>query len=498
MAMPHLIEACRDPQLFAPWFKKPDSWRPWLVALKALFGLPMDSAELTLFQACTGRTTAPTEPSSEGWFIVGRRGGKSFITALVGVYLATFRDYTQYLAPGERGVIMVIAVDRRQARAIFRYVRALLEGVAMLSRMIEKVNAESIDLTSRISIEIHTASFRSVRGTTVVAALLDEIAFWRSDDSANPDTEILAALRPAMATIPGAMLIGISSPYSRRGVLFEAYRDHYGQGGNTLIWKSDTRTMNSTVPQRTIDRAFAYDPQAAASEYGAEFRSDLAAFLQNEWLDTAVMPGRFELPPQPGVTYHAFADPSGGGADSFTLAIAHHEGEHTVLDVLRGRHGSPDAAVREYSALLKTYGLKECVGDKYAAAWTVDSFLREGIEYKHSELSKSEVYLEALPMFATGTVRLLDNVRLLAELRQLERRTASSGKDTIDHPARSHDDHSNAACGALWLAKAKVAFVIPQWMWAMNDVDPDETRRKRIEDFDRRANLLYFIDKEGR
>ena len=38
------------------------------------------------------------------------------------------------------------------------------------------------------SIEVHTASFRTVRGYTVCAALLDEIAFWRSEESANPDT----------------------------------------------------------------------------------------------------------------------------------------------------------------------------------------------------------------------------------------------------------------------------------------------------------------------
>ena len=62
--------------------------------------------------------------------------------------------------------------------------------------------------------------FRAVRGYTVVAALCDEIAFWPVDtDAANPDTEILAALKPAMATIPTAMLICMSSPYAKKGSL---------------------------------------------------------------------------------------------------------------------------------------------------------------------------------------------------------------------------------------------------------------------------------------
>ena len=74
--------------------------------------------------------------------------------------------------------------------------------------------------------EVHTASFRSVRGYTVVAAILDEIAFWRSEDSANPDREIVNALRPAMATVPGALLLAMSSPYARRGVVWDAYQRH--------------------------------------------------------------------------------------------------------------------------------------------------------------------------------------------------------------------------------------------------------------------------------
>ena len=96
---------------------------------------------------------------------------------------------------------MILATDRRQARVIMRYVTALLEGVPMLARMVERMGIESIDLTNSITIEIHTASFRSVRGYTVVAAICDEIAYWRSEESANPDREILDALRPAMSTI---------------------------------------------------------------------------------------------------------------------------------------------------------------------------------------------------------------------------------------------------------------------------------------------------------
>jgi hypothetical protein len=62
----------------------------------------------------------------EIFLICGRRSGKSFVLALIAVWLACFHSYRQYLAPGERGTIFIVASDRRQARTILRYVTALL------------------------------------------------------------------------------------------------------------------------------------------------------------------------------------------------------------------------------------------------------------------------------------------------------------------------------------------------------------------------------------
>jgi hypothetical protein len=89
-----------------------------------------------------------------------------------------------------------------------------------------------------ICVEVHTASYRSVRGYSVVAALCDEAGYWRSDESTNPDSEILAALRPAMATIPNALLMVLSTPYARAGVLWDAYKKHFGKAGNVLVWQA--------------------------------------------------------------------------------------------------------------------------------------------------------------------------------------------------------------------------------------------------------------------
>ena len=312
----NILDAIDDPQLFAPWFRDPATWQAWRAFLCALFGLPMTPEQLTIYQQCTGRSEAPTRPASECWIPCGRRGGKSFVLALIAVFLACFKDYRPYLQPGERGTVIVTAADRRQARTIFRYARALLTKVPMLARMIERETAESFDLTNEVSIEIGTASFRAVRGYTVVAALCDEIAFWMSEDSANPDFEILDALRPAMSTIPGAMLLCASSPYAKRGALHDAHRRYYGKADSpTLVWKAPTRTMNPTVPQRIIDAALERDPAAAMSEYMAEFRNDIAAFVPLEIVRACIVDGEIERPFDGKHRYVAFTDPSGGTSD---------------------------------------------------------------------------------------------------------------------------------------------------------------------------------------
>jgi hypothetical protein len=450
-----LLDAIRDSNLFAPWFKNEATWSAWFTFLAALFALPMTENEIGLYRQCTGRSEPPTAPASEAWLVCGRRAGKSFMLALIAVFIATFREYGRHLMRGERGVVMVIAADRKQARVIFGYIRSLLTGVPMLARFIERETADAFDLTNRVSIEVATASFRSTRGYTLIAGLLDELAFWRSDESsANPDTEVIAALRPAMATIPGAMLLCASSPHARRGSLWSAYRKHHGKDGPVLVWKAATATMNPTVPQAVIDDAYESDPASAAAEYGAEFRTDVETYIAREVVEAAIVQDRHESAPAPG--FHvAFVDPSGGSSDSMTLAIARRAQDgRAVLVALRERRPpfSPKAVVDEFCDLLKSYGLHAVEGDHYAGQWPRERFLLHGVRYVVAGKAKSDIYRDLLPLLNSGKVELLDHPRLVAQLCGLERRTARSGKDSIDHAPGGHDDVANAVAGALVLA----------------------------------------------
>ena len=95
-----ILDAMDDPKLFGPWFRS-KSWGAWRAFLAALFALEMSPEDAGVFARHTGRQTAPTVPFREAWLCCGRRAGKSLIAALIAVYIALFRNYAQYLAPGE-------------------------------------------------------------------------------------------------------------------------------------------------------------------------------------------------------------------------------------------------------------------------------------------------------------------------------------------------------------------------------------------------------------
>jgi hypothetical protein len=434
---------------FSEWLGE-DDWTAWHAFLLGLRAEPMSGLEASIYRKCTGRQTLPTKPFNEAWVIAGRRARKSAIAAVLGCYFAVYPNWPR--ASGETVRVLIVAVSKDQAKLVRNYCQAILESRPGLKRLIDTMDAESITLTNGIQIQCVANSFRSIRGPTVVCAIFEELAFWYDERYSNPDKEVLRAVRPSMLTVPGALLLGISSPYAKRGLLYEKYRTHHGHDdAKVLVWQADTQTMNPQVDADTIAEAYADDPVAAAAEYGGQFRSDLESFVSREALDAVVSRDLYERGQISDVRYVGFCDPSGGSRDSFTAAIAHMDGTKIVLDAVREKKPpfSPDAVVEEYADLFKSYGFTSVRGDRYSGEFVRELFRKRGIEYWVSTQSKSEIYLAALPAINSGLVELLDNKQLLTQLSLLERRTARGGHDSVDHPPNAHDDVANAACGAL-------------------------------------------------
>ena len=426
-----------------------------------------------------------TPTTRELYAVAGRGSGKSRIVSLLSGCFAV-RTYRR--VPGEFIFIGVFAPDRKQARITFRYIVGLLKSVPALAALIVREGREFLELSNGVIVEVLTASTSAPRGRSYALAIVEEAAFLPSDDSANPDVELLRALRPALARVPGSLLAVVSSPYARRGVLFTAWQKYHDTPDPAVVFiQAATADLNPTFDQTAIATAYEDDPASASAEYGAQFRADVESFISREVIDAATVPGRVELPYRQDATYAAFVDPSGGRADSFTLAIAHREQERAVLDVIRETTPpfSPEQVIADYAALLASYDITTVTGDRYAGEFPREQFRKHGITYEPSEKAKSDIYKDVLPLLNSGTVELLDHPRLVTQLSGLERRTARGGRDSIDHSPGSKDDVANSACGALVLVGVRER---PQLV--LSDDDYTMTQEERDAEIKRRNRVF--------
>jgi len=443
-----------------------ESWSAWRTVLSAAFGLPLTDDQLALFKEVSWRETAPTEQASELWLLLGRRSGKSIIAALIALYFCCVRQYPNKAA-GEQLTVAVIAADRKQGRIIKGFLAGLAKSAPALAELVANETADSVTFKSGVRVEIVTASHRVSRGYSYACVICDELAFWRSEDSADPDREILTAVRPSMATVDGSMLIVLSSVYSRRGETWRAFRDSFGKPSDPcLVVKAPTQTFNPTISEEVIAQAYKADPVAAAAEFGAEFRADLESFIDLETVDSATVSDRVELLPVEGVVYHGFLDAAGGsGRDSMTLAVAHVNADGlAVLDLVHEWRPpfSPEQVTAESASLITPF-TTVAYADRWGGDWVSQAFGKVGLSVAPCAFTKSELYLSLLPLLNSHKVELLDNDRLRQQLGGLERRTGRNSRDSVDHAVGAHDDVANAAAGALVLAARSVESTIETW-----------------------------------
>ena len=453
---PTVIDFISDASLLGPFYEGP-SWNRWRAVLKAAYALAMTGADRKLFAEVSGDRKPPAAPVRELVVLAGRGAGKDAIAAAIAAHRASTGDFSR-LRPGERGYVLVIAVDRPQSGVAFGYIKALFEQVPMLAALVEKITDDTVLLTNGAAVTVATNSYRSVRGKTIICVIYDEVCFWRSADSATPDFEVDAAVGPGLARWPGAIKVMISSVYRRAGLAYERHRASFGvDDPDTLVVLGTTQQFNPGFDVKIIERDLARDYEKASAEYLSRWRDDLAGFVDRAQVESLVAKGCRQRAYVTGINYQAFCDISGGRQDSSTLGVAHADREgKAILDCIvevKAPH-KPKQAIAQFAQILKNYRITKIIGDNYAAEFSVNEFQEHGIGYTASEKNRSEIYLDLLPIINSGQVEFLDNDRLINQLCALERRTSKSGRDSINHPetggsGKHHDDCINSAAGAL-------------------------------------------------
>ena len=101
-------------------------------------------------------------------------------------YFAVFVNWAPVLSRGERGLVLCIGADQRQAKITRDRIEGVFDASPALSKLIINRTADSIELSNGIIIEVRAASFRRLRGPTSVAVIATEVAFWMSDETSAP------------------------------------------------------------------------------------------------------------------------------------------------------------------------------------------------------------------------------------------------------------------------------------------------------------------------
>lgn len=470
MTAPALVDpiaALTDDNLLAPMLPgiHSGSWDTWLTIVRGLYGLEMNAEQAAEWIELTKRTP-PDTASRAAFFLVGRRGGKTQMAAALTLYETALRDWSGIASKGELIVGALVAADRRQAGQALRYIRGGIEASPMLRALVVKDTSEGIELSNGSELAVMTASHRSIRGRSFACVVADELCHWQQD-GASPDAEILRAAEPALALTDG-LLLGISTPYARRGVMFDRWKRYYGRDkAPSLVMQAPSRRLNANLPQSVVDAALEEDEPAGRAEYLAEWRRDVETFVSPEVVDACTVSGRFELPPLSGVKYYAYVDPAGGsGQDAMTLCIAHREEGRAIVDAIRVAKPpfNPEAVSREFAELVKRYRCPTVSGDRYAGEYARAPFKANGVGYELSDRPASDQFRDTLPLLNAGRVELLDHKQSLSELLNLERRTSRAGKDSISHPANGHDDAINSVCGAILLAIGSRRRPLKDWL----------------------------------
>jgi len=440
----------RDSRLLGglPAFRSLDTWKGWLTFVRAVEGLPMDADDLQRFVTHTGRTAPRPGGYPEAVAVVGVQSGKTRIAgALVAVAALA----------GEAGThALLLGQDHRGAmRVLLRYAREPFETLQAFRAEVVRSTSDTLELRNGVTLSAYPCRPAAIRGLRACIVVIDELAFFTATDGRPVDVEMLRAARGRVATT-GGRVITLSSPFAQVGALYELHRKHQGRDdSDVLIWQASAPAMNPTLPPDYLARMERDDPEAYRSEVLGEFRPGTTTLFDPDALSPCVATGVREVSPQPATPYHSFIDAaSGSGKDAFTAAIAHRDGERVVLDAVRAWAPpfNPSGVIAEAAVLLKFYGLRETTGDRYAPGFVSEGFRSHGIRYQPSERDRSALYLDLLPSVNAGAVVLLDDAALLRELRGLERRRGTSGRDRVDHRPGSHDDRANAAAGALVLA----------------------------------------------
>ncbi len=510
-------EAISDDALLKPFWDTL-SW-PHAVTMKAFYGLPLSGrlvnpengySELDYWAITQGSceydelgyvtkiTPIPyvAREYEQLWGVIGRRAGKtSQLQSLIIAYEALLGGHEEYISKKQECVIYLIAHQLGLAVSSIAFVRAIIDSSPLLSKQVEKHNEKELLLKNGIAVLPSPPSLKAQRGRAVPVAAMDEVGFWYSDpESANQDVEVERAVRWSQLQFPNAKRIGISTPWTKEGLLWKYYSA--GTGGNKLgkEYRSEYENIltcfgttasfeNPLVERKKLESERREDEDAFKRESLCIFADSISGFFARPLIDIATEKAK-GIAERPPVTledaqhdrtisfvpnYVAAMDPAFRG-DSFAFCIVHKDPlKGMILDAARhwtpikGQKLNPTTILTEIANLITPYGVQILYTDQYQLESLQQIGLGLGLSIEGVDFtskSKAKIYGNLQQLVNQKKLELLDPrlsepaERLVNELIWLERRQTAQSTVQISAPEGKHDDMASvlalASFKAMW------------------------------------------------
>lgn len=481
-----------------------------LVALKMTFGKPLDNTiqysipkesrnekgefclqeanvtELDIYKEMTGKDITEEELGlllNYLDFIVGRRGGKTTLAGALASFCTIKEDWTPFLKKTPQATVLILSPTKELSQEILQIVRAFFDDSPILNRLIDltKKNTQStfnvkvpfIKLVegkeevyySRVQIKVGAASKKTTRGIAACAVLCDEISYWGTDEKfAETDVEILRAVKPSQMQFKDKfLLIKLSSPGIKQGVLYDEYQRRFELPKNYAVFKAPSWIWNpSMVTENFLKTELELDPTGFASEYRGDFVDTLSDFISPELVDQCIVKSQLMLAPESkgsDVTYTAVIDAAFKG-DRFAFTIMGQHGpriKQYILKTWKGSRAEPLKAkeVAQFiSTICKDYGISRVNADQFAFQPLKEIFEQFGltlIENPFTNNFKKLIYYNLKSLVHNVKVDLLDNPINIMEIKQLKVEQSSTGTVRIGHPIGGHDDAASVTAVGAYL-----------------------------------------------
>ncbi len=465
---------------------------PQQTAIRSIYGLPLNTSdELACWSAQQGAAQyddlgyvqsvryLPYVPKkySEAWIVCGRRAGKTDrLASTILAYESLFGGHEEYARKGQRIYCFQIAQDQRMAQYSLHFIRATIESSPVGIKLIEQVTADRIDLTNGVTIKCLPPTLKAVRGFACPVAVMDEVGVWYQDsDSANPDYEIYRAIRPAQMQFPDRVLVGVSSPWNKNGLLWTNYaagtegrnapKHEQSRYRNVIVIHGTTASMgNPLITRGILEEDRDRDPRSFERESLAVFQDSISGFLNTTLLKEAVDVSVTERAPSPEFQYVGAIDPA-FRQDAFAFTICHVTEQGTVvqdyverfLPPAPGEAINPENVIAQIVPVCQRYKIQIVHSDQWHLESLQQLFIRhglllDGVPFKAN--NKAEIFGSLKMLLNQRRLRILDHRETVKELAQLELKLSGGGNVQIAAPSGMHDDMAAVmalACyKALW------------------------------------------------